>query len=175
MLKNQMRKYKRGEKYYLKFVGEENFYTREGIPTLREQIWKLEYEIKKDKKNSWFTKVKEKYSYKIESFLEDHIGGHKSMGKLTIYGYNAMHFGITYQTKKYGYICFRLPLRCFGRWYPLYFYLSPNATSWAATFMLGKKHDRDDWALARVRKARFGHNFDTDKYRQELREINNML
>lgn len=122
---------------------------------------------------------------KIGKFLDKKIGGHISKGNLTIYGDNAMHFGVTYRTKKYGYICFRLPIPCgivdyflYGdklRWIPLYFYLSPNATPWASTFMLGKKHDRDDWALARVRKRRFGHNFNTDVYREELRKINNII
>ena len=125
---------------------------------------------------------------KIGKFLNRIIGGHINIGeRLTIYGDNAMHFGVNYWTKKYGYICFRLPIFCgivdyflYGYrpyWRPLYFYVSPNATPWAATFMLGRKHARDDWALARVRKAKLGHNFSTsDEYQYKvLREINNML
>jgi hypothetical protein len=31
-------------------------------------------------------------------------------------------------------------LRCFGRWWPLYCYISPNGTPWAATkWLWGKK------------------------------------
>jgi len=125
---------------------------------------------------------------KIGKFLEKRIGGYINIGKrLTIYGDNAMHFGVNYWTKKYGYICFRLPLPCgiidhflYGHrlyWKPLYFYISPNATPWAATFMLGKKHSRKDLTLARVIKARLGHNVDIDEERQYkiLREINNTL
>lgn len=122
---------------------------------------------------------------KIGKWLDKRIGGHKSIGELTIYGDNAMHFGMTYWTKKYGYICFRLPIFCgivdyflYGdklRWWPLYFYVSPNATPWASTFMIGKKHDVDDWTLARVRKRRFGHNFNTDIHQEELRKINNII
>jgi hypothetical protein len=76
------------------------------------------------------------------------IEGHFSIGNLTIFGDNAMHFGCHFWTKKYGYICWRLPLPCgisdkilYGDklyWKPLYFYISRNATPWAAVFMLGK-------------------------------------
>jgi hypothetical protein len=122
---------------------------------------------------------------KIGYFLRKRIGGHLSLGEWTIFGDNAMHFGGHVWTKKYGYVCFRLPVPCNivdyflydckMRWEPLYLYFSPNATPWAATFMLGAKHDRNDWALARVRKRRFGHNFSTTEYREELRAINNIL
>jgi hypothetical protein len=110
--------------------------------------------------------------YKIDTWFDKYLGGHKNIGKLTIYGHNAMHWGITYYTKKWGYVCFRLPIPCYG-WKPLYLYTSPNATPWAATFMLGKKSEPRDWALARVRKMRFGHNFNTDEHQEELYKINN--
>ena len=87
--------------------------------------------------------------------------GHKIIGRLTVFGDNAMHWGCTFWTKRWGYLCFRLPFRSCGRWWPLYFYASPNATPWAATFVLGHGHD-DDWAKARVRKYYLGHNFDCD-------------
>lgn len=113
-------------------------------------------------------------------FIEKHFGGHISIGRLTVYGCNAMHWGVTFWTKRWGYICFRLPFRCYRRWWPLYLYCSPNATPWASTFMLGRKHNRDNWALARVRRRALRHNF---KYESEpedynykrLREINNIL
>ena len=109
--------------------------------------------------------------------LKKLISGHVSIGNLTIYGRNAMHWGVNYWTKKWGYICFRLPFTCFGRWWPLYFYTSPNATPWAATFMLGHKHDRRDWALSRVRRIKLGHNFNVNNEEaySELWEINNSL
>lgn len=88
---------------------------------------------------------------------------HINIGKrLTIYGNNAMHWGVTFWTKKYGYVCFRLPFRSCGRWWPLYFYCSPNGTPWAATFMLGRKAYPDDWVVARIRRACLGHNFNID-------------
>lgn len=74
-----------------------------------------------------------------------------------------MHWGVHFYTKKYGYICFRLPLPCYGRWWPLYFYCSPNATPWAATFMIGHGYDRD-WALSRIRRKVLGHNFGVHKF-----------
>ena len=99
--------------------------------------------------------------------MKKFFSGHIIIGKLTIYGRNAMHWGVTLYTKKYGYICFRLPFTCFGKWYPLYFYCSPNATPWAATFMIGEKLDRDDWALSRIRKLCLGHNFDVHGWCEE--------
>jgi hypothetical protein len=100
------------------------------------------------------------------------IEEHFSIGNLTVFGDNAMHFGCHFWTKKYGYICWRLPIpcgiadkiRCGDKlyWVPLYFYISRNATPWAAVFMLGKKHSPRDWALARVRKMHFGWNYNGD-------------
>ena len=111
----------------------------------------------------------------LDKFIDKYLSGHISIGNLTVYGRNAMHWGVTYWTKKWGFICFRLPLTCYGKLLPLYFYLSPNATPWASTFMLGKKHNRRDWALARVRKYRFGHGFNTDDYREQLYKINQTI
>lgn len=117
------------------------------------------------------------------------IRGRFSIGNLTIYGDTAMDFGVTFWTKRFGYICFRLPMPCgiadklqFGkgyklRWHPLYLYISRNATPWAAVFMLGRKHSPKDWALARVRKHVFGwkYNAKDDFQYERLRQINNML
>lgn len=121
---------------------------------------------------------------KIKNYFKyDFLSGHINIGKLTIYGRNAMHWGCTLYTKKYGYICWRLPFTCNGRWWPLYLYFSPNATPWAATFMLGKKEDRDDWVRSRIRYTCFGHNFDVHGWNKEydmenwiiLRAINTMV
>lgn len=107
--------------------------------------------------------------------IERYLGGHISIGNLTVHGANAMHWGVTYWTKRWGYICFRLPFFCFGRWWPLYFYLSPNATPWAATFMLGKKADHWDYITAPLRRKAFGHGFDVDANYAELRAINDRV
>jgi hypothetical protein len=64
------------------------------------------------------------------------LGGHVSLGPVTVYGRNAMHFAVNVHTKRWGYVCFRLPLRCFGMWWPVYFYCSPDGTPSAATFIV---------------------------------------
>lgn len=122
------------------------------------------------------SKIKHYFKYQ---FLTNHI----SIGNLTIYGRNAMHWGCTLYTKKYGYICWRLPFKSCGNWHPLYLYFSPNGTPWASTFMLCRKLDLDDWVRSRIRYTCFGHNFDVHGWNEEyqmenyhiLRAINNMI
>ena len=72
------------------------------------------------------------------SWFENFMGGFITIGCVTIYGENAMHWAVNISTRRFGYICFRLPFRCFGQWWPLYYYCSPNGTPWAATFKIGK-------------------------------------
>lgn len=100
-----------------------------------------------------------KKKYPALSFQENFLGSHFSIGNLTVHGENAMHYGCHYHTKRWGYVCFRLPLPCFGRWWPLYFYVSPNATPWAATFYIGDSFER---AKAILRRKYLGHNFSYD-------------
>ena len=115
--------------------------------------------------------IKKKYSGL--SFCENFLGGHINIGPVTIYGSNAMHWAVNINSRKWGYICFRLPFRCFGKWWPLYFYISPNATPWASTFQIGgNKHDR---CLASLRRFHFGHGFSVDEHYEKLKEINNMV
>ncbi|MGE5422736.1 MAG: hypothetical protein ACM3QW_05710 [Ignavibacteriales bacterium] len=114
---------------------------------------------------------------KLWMIIEDKLDGHISIGNLTVFGANAMRWGCHYWTKKWGYICFRLPLPYNGVWCPLYFYISPNATPWAATFMLGRKHNSRDWALSRIRRIKFGHNFrvNDEEIYTRLCEINDFI
>ena len=98
------------------------------------------------------------------------LGGHLNIGRMTIYGRNAMHWAINIRTRRWGYVCFRLPLRCFGGWWPLYLYSSANGTPWAATFMIGG--DPSDRARARRRFAAFGHNFDVGVHYRSLCSVN---
>lgn len=94
------------------------------------------------------------------AFCENHLRGHKNIGPVTLYGENAMHWAINIRTKRFGYICFRLPFRCFGSWWPLYFYVSPNATPWASTFYRGP--DKYQKKGAAIRRKKFGINYDAN-------------
>lgn len=125
-----------------------------------------------------------KIKNKIKHYFEyGWLTGHITIGNLTIFGRNAMHWGVTLWTKKYGYICFRLPFTCEGKWYPMYLYFSPCATPWASTFMIGKEHRKDEWAKSRIRRLVLGHNFNSDEWNMEyevfnsdiLNAINNMV
>lgn len=108
---------------------------------------------------------------KIDRFLDKSLGGHISIGKVTIYGRNAMRWGVNIRTKKYGYICFNLPIPINGRLDKFYFYLSPNATPWASTYYRGRNNvERKN---SKIRKECFGHGFDTSVHNEELRYINN--
>jgi len=78
--------------------------------------------------------------YKSLSWWENFMSGHVSVGPFTVYGENAMHWAVNIRTKKWGYICFRLPLRCFGEWWPVYFYISPNGTPGKAIYCIPKKY-----------------------------------
>lgn len=110
--------------------------------------------------------------YPALSWTRNFLGGHWRLGKrITIYGNNAMHWGVNIRTKRWGYICFRLPFTCDWRWLPLYFYLSPNGTPWASTFYRGKR-DRDEKIIAQIRKLNFGHGFSTDTHSEALRTLN---
>lgn len=103
------------------------------------------------------------------------LKGHLRLGRVTIYGRNAMHWGVTIWTRRWGFVCFRLPFRCFGQWWPLYFYVSPNATPWASTYYRGGMGGSElpgSRKLADERRRAFGHNFDVDECYDRLRVIN---
>lgn len=74
-----------------------------------------------------------KYHPRLDSLLHKYLGSHLKIGRLTIYGRNAMHFAVNYQRKRGDYICFKPITRCFGKWWPAYFYISPDATPQRAT------------------------------------------
>lgn len=90
-------------------------------------------------------------------WFENFMGGHLDVFNVTIYGENAMHWGVNVKTDRFGYICFRLPFRCFGVWWPLYFYVSPNASPWSSTFYLGS--DKLERFRSKRRRLALGHNF----------------
>lgn len=107
-----------------------------------------------------------KKQYPGLSFAENFFGGHMNLGPVTIYGENAMHWGVNIETRHWGYICFRLPVRCFDKWWPLYFYVSPNATPWASTFYRGE--EKRQRRLSVVRRKKYGHNFDSTKLSHDV-------
>lgn len=80
-----------------------------------------------------------KKPYPYLSFAENFLSGHVNIGPVTIFGENAMHWSVNIIIK-HKYLCFRLPIRCFGRWYPLYCYYSPDGTPNSATRWFWGKH-----------------------------------
>lgn len=117
-------------------------------------------------------------TYKSLSWTENFMSGHISFFGITVFGSNAMQWAVNIRTQKWGYICFTLPTparlktRSDGsKWWQWYFYLSPNATPWAATFYRGS--DKNEIIRAQIRKLNFGHGFDTDKFDTELYALNN--
>ena len=85
--------------------------------------------------------IGKKAKYPTLSWYENFMSGHLSLGRITIYGENAMHWAVNIRVKN-TVVCFRLPFRCFDKWWPLYFYISPDATPPRATFKLGKNLDQ---------------------------------
>lgn len=96
--------------------------------------------------------------------LRDRIfTGHVSIGPVTIYGANAMHYGVTVSTGR-GYICFRPTTGKDGHW-PWYLYVSPNATPGSAWWGTGPgfdgMHDVEDrierafWRFDALHKAHY--------------------
>lgn len=85
--------------------------------------------------------------------FEKYFGGHIQLGRFVLYGFNAMHVAVNFWTGRWGYVCFHPPMRCFGRWWPWYFYISPNATPGAASFAIGPGVDR--WDRERSKRRRW--------------------
>jgi hypothetical protein len=100
------------------------------------------------------------------NFLEKYLGGHLTIGKMTVHGLNAMHWGVTYHTKKYGYISFRLPFTCWGKWIPLYFYISPDGTPQSSTLYIG--NDLEEKKLSKLRYKYLGHGYKSNEYNYNI-------
>jgi hypothetical protein len=113
-------------------------------------------------------KLAEKLRHKLEMFLELNLGGHISIGSVTVFGFNEMHVAVEVYTDRFGYIVFHPSLGKLGdliSWHigsncPAEFYISPNATPWASTFLLGKGATKDDKVAALRRWILWGHNYD---------------
>lgn len=78
------------------------------------------------------------------TFWERYFGGHVSIrgGRIVLFGWNAMHVTLQIHTKR-GWLCIHPPVRCFGRWWPWYVYLSPDATPSGSIWGYGY---HDSWA-----------------------------
>lgn len=75
----------------------------------------------------------------IDDALRRHLNGSLKIGDLTVYGANAMDFGITWWSPALGaYVCVKPPTIRRGG----YFYVSRNATPWAAVIGCGSGLDR---------------------------------
>ncbi len=104
------------------------------------------------------------------SWWENFMGGHFSIGNLTVFGENAMHWAIEWRSKKYGIIVFAPPIKTFGQYWGWHLYFSPNATPWACTYYIGS--NKAEKIRAKIRRWQLGHNFDTDKNWTILQTIN---
>jgi len=112
------------------------------------------------------------------SWWENFMGGHISFCGITIFGANAMRWAVNIRTKKWGCICFTLPVyarytprRDGTRYWQWYFYLSPNGTPWASTFYRGS--DKNEKIRAQIRHLNFGHGFNSRGLNNELYALNN--
>lgn len=108
----------------------------------------------------------------IFSFWESFFSGFISIGNVIIFGANAMNWTVQISTKKYGYICFTLPV--LARWRRLeninkkvfrwYFYCSPDGTPSSSTYYIGS--NKWEGVKARIRKLVFGHNWRGEENRE---------
>lgn len=110
------------------------------------------------------------FNLKLDKLLDKLFGGNISFWNITIYGRNAMHWSVNIYTKKYGYICFGLPIPIHGK-FNKKLYFSPNGTTWASTYYL-YGGDFDEISKSKLRKESFGHNFNTHDHWDDLIYIN---
>lgn len=85
-------------------------------------------------------------------WYERYLGEHISVGPITVFGFNAMHVAVNIKTR-WGYICFHPSVYYLRRWWRWYFYISRNATPWAATVALGPGVYKSDKLKAKRRRA----------------------
>jgi len=94
--------------------------------------------------------------------IKKRAAGSLSVGPVTVYGANAMHWAINIRTR-WGTLCAHPTTRTFGGRWPWYLYLSENATPWAAVFAVGPGIDSYDLDKAWIRLGRIlhGRSFNT--------------
>lgn len=94
--------------------------------------------------------------------LKEHINLNLFGKKVTISGANAMWFTVQFHTRRWGWVCFRLPT-----WHPIFrwkLYVSPNGTPGTSTFAIGPGMPKDEKRRAYIRRKMLGHNFRVDDY-----------
>jgi len=111
------------------------------------------------------------------SWWANFMGGHLNFWGIAIFGANAMRWAVSIKTKRWGYICFTLPVKARwimgrdGKWrWNWYFYLSPDGTPSGSTFYRGS--DKSEVIRAQIRRLNLGHGFSTRKMYHELYAIN---
>ncbi len=76
------------------------------------------------------------------NFFEKYLGGHIYFTvfgrRVVLFGFNAMHVALNVRLKSGNWFCFHPGIYCFGTWWPMSIYLSPNATPWKAVWGFGK-------------------------------------
>jgi len=92
----------------------------------------------------------------LDRILERYFGGSISIGPVTVYGYNAMHFALNVRTR-WGALCVHPTTRTFGGHWPWYIYVSKNCTPWAAVWGIGPGIDPTDMDKIAVRFWRWLH------------------
>ena len=105
----------------------------------------------------------------LEKYLDGHITIKLFGLVITIYGFNAMHVAVNIATETKGYVCFHPTMWCFGKWWPWYLYISPNATPWAATLIIGPGHGKKAKLLAKIHRYKFGNELQSAETYTELR------
>ena len=82
-----------------------------------------------------------------------------------------MHYAINFHTNRWGYICFCPTTSKHWRWH---FYISPNATPWAATFGIGPGLDKVTKQEIKQKYQKFGiTNYDTDRLKEGYDLVHN--
>jgi hypothetical protein len=76
-----------------------------------------------------------------DRMIDRWLGGHLTIGPVTVYGRNAMHFAVNIRSR-WGWICFKPPTRCYGVWWPWYFYISEDATPFNCRVKWGHREPR---------------------------------
>lgn len=97
----------------------------------------------------------------LDRLLNRYLGGHLSLGPVTLYGHNAMRYAITVWCRPLGlYLCAR-PSTPHRGWY---FFASPNATPCAALVAFGPGIESYERERVLARWQQFRHLMQDQKW-----------